>query len=458
MKLSLVVPIAAGLLAVPFLATATTGQHVSSVSPESKAAETRPLDLTYDQLKDELSRDRMWGSERDDRNHVSMRRLAASLQGVTDTQLETLLDQRPTSATDTTYLDLCLTEIVRRGGPHLEQVLQNRYDASLAPDKGQDSLAEKSDLELLLLTALRRLQGKDDPLRILIAGSAKVRCDIALPPTVTANVTNLDSGKRSLLLRRRPGVGARFRIDLIDPDGKAVPQIYDLDTSGLGSFVRIGYGESMSVDLGLDSYVRIDRPGTYHMTVLFHPVDEIAFGSGVDGLLCSKSIPMTLEVAPILIRSGHEEQSRVAELIRKLPKEGKIRILSGRFNPVMGDFVPNASAAGQLKQLERRAIPELLKAANDEYLNPVQRAWVLGLLYGITDHYSPLQEAGILGSYEYRNDRWYTHPNDQPFHDMGYTAMSDDPNIDQTAQKRFAKVWQEWIDHRCVQNISPDSR
>src|SRR6185312_6629896 len=90
----------------------------------------------------------------------------------------------------------CLTEMVRRGGKHWEGVLDTRLaqlTAQIAKDKhGAWRFGAR---RLAVLTALRRVQGKSDPLTILVEGKSHLECRLGYLPPIAANLTNLDPEK-----------------------------------------------------------------------------------------------------------------------------------------------------------------------------------------------------------------------------------------------------------------------
>ena len=70
-----------------------------------------------------------------------------------------------------------LAEVVRRGGKQWERDLRSLIDAQEAEYKRKDySLPPR---HVSLLTALRRIQGKPDPIQVLVVGKRSVACKLS---------------------------------------------------------------------------------------------------------------------------------------------------------------------------------------------------------------------------------------------------------------------------------------
>ena len=123
---------------------------------------------------------------------------------------------------------------------------------------------------LHLLTALRRVQKKPDPLRILVAGKLKRGYSLQEKPRFTLLLTNLDEEKQPVTGFTvggdyRTGRLARWRFEVRDEKGRLLPIIGPglLMGGGLGHWETLEYGESWKAELPLESYVHISAPGKY---------------------------------------------------------------------------------------------------------------------------------------------------------------------------------------------------
>ena len=96
-----------------------------------------------------------------------------------------------------------LLEVVRRGGQSWNDYLTNRHDALMRfvgqPLTKDDDLNRLTLSNLHLLTALRRVQKKPDPLRILIAGKLNRYYSLDERPSFRLSIVNLDEEEQAVL-------------------------------------------------------------------------------------------------------------------------------------------------------------------------------------------------------------------------------------------------------------------
>ena len=92
--------------------------------------------------------------------------------------------------------ELLLLEVVRRGGQRWIDYLENRHDALIRfinqPPNDDDLLHRLSLSNLHLLTALRRVQRRPDPLRILVVGEFNRSYSLHERPQFRILIVNLD--------------------------------------------------------------------------------------------------------------------------------------------------------------------------------------------------------------------------------------------------------------------------
>lgn len=226
--------------------------------------------------------------------------------------------------------DKLLTEVVRRGGKQWERHLCALIDDHKAQcDKweeyvrrlieGQKTQHDKavpevddrqppqfvSDRYVALLTALRRVQNKADPLIVLIAGKLTVDCEVGSLPVMEVLLTNLDVDREPVAIKSggnyRSGRLARWRFVVRDASGHELPQKIrsELMRGGMSSGDVLEYGESWTARLRMANYVDICTPGQYTVQILYHDEIAIADCENVDGLIVSRSLPLKLTVDPI---------------------------------------------------------------------------------------------------------------------------------------------------------------
>jgi hypothetical protein len=305
-----------------------------------------------------------------------------------------------------------------------------------------------------VLTALRRVQGKSDPLTILVEGKSHLECRLGYLPPIAANLTNLDPEKAVVQFEKGGDYRAasranKWRVQVTDAQGHVLPEIDDPDMGGFMREETLAYGESMPALLQLGAYVAIDKPGTYAVTVMYHPRIRIACLTRVDGLICAHSLPITLDVRPIEIESTDAEQAGLAALALQLPKTNPVNILAGAADKEAVDaFFSKGSPAAQLKLAGWQAVPTLIAAVNGDKLTPIQRAWALGLLFGITNQNNPIDTPGAIGPFHYRHTGWISLGGVESGRSVSQRSMDVfEGEIKPEAQTGLAKRWNKWIEN-----------
>ena len=193
----------------------------------------------------------------------------------------------------------CLTEMVRR---KMVNQLQKHYDALMA---GGDTFA-RFPYNLELLTALRRAQGRPDPLLIEISlgASADANLDPQVP-AVQAKITNVDVEKQPVHFTRggdyRGGRRERWRAVLTDQQGRVVRDSNFLSLIG-GGIASIGPFEFGATDsdghaFDLRRYVAPDRSGKYRLQLFYHNELDLAGEPDMTGLIVTKSNPLDVTIS-----------------------------------------------------------------------------------------------------------------------------------------------------------------
>ena len=142
----------------------------------------------------------------------------------------------------------------------------------------------------------------------------------------------------------------RYRLEITDAAGRMLPEREEFDLGGFVGREVLRSHESYSMPLQIGAYVQIDKPGTYTMTVQYHPTASLAYLSSVNGLIYCQSMPIKLIVDPIEIETTDAEQARIAALILRLPDKGTVRILGGAYNAdAAGSFMPKDSPAAEIQ-------------------------------------------------------------------------------------------------------------
>jgi len=192
----------------------------------------------------------------------------------------------------------CLTEMARR---KMADSLQKHYDNLMA---GNDpNRAFPYNLELL--TALRRAQGKADPLRIEITLGDPAILQIEGPaPVVKAVVTNVDAGQEAVHFTRggdnRGGRRDRWRAVLTDEWGRVVrdsnfDSMHGGGTASIGPFA-FGQTDADGHAFDLRRYVAPARSGKYQLQLIYHNELDISDEPDLSGLIVTKSQPIAVQI------------------------------------------------------------------------------------------------------------------------------------------------------------------
>ena len=142
-------------------------------------------------------------------------------------------------------LDLFLCEAIRRGGKEWSRFVAGRWEAerkSLLKAARDSAKGESLRGEVTVhpsvewLTAIRRLEGRPDPLVILVAGRRTRSCFLGRPASLFVLLTNLDVNRAGVPFTDggvcRSGRPARWRLEVTDPQGHVLPQRSRLDFGG----------------------------------------------------------------------------------------------------------------------------------------------------------------------------------------------------------------------------------
>jgi hypothetical protein len=230
----------------------------------------------------------------------------ADLRERSNVELTQLFDQLPpaTAYYTTDEYQCCLTEMARR---EMVAELQARYEQTLKSDSQQGGGPANAHV----LTALRRAQGKPDPLEVqfeVVDGIGNVDGDAASQgapitfPGIQITLVNVDEGPISVTRGGdyRSGRQTRYRVHLTDERGERIrdsnwPQ-FGMG-GGISSFGPLPSGEKIEGHTPLDarSYVKSPPPGRYQLQVVYAE-QEIAGDPDLAGLIVWQSQPVKVQV------------------------------------------------------------------------------------------------------------------------------------------------------------------
>ena len=352
-----------------------------------------------------------------------------------------------------------LTEIVRRADQACEQLLLKQLSARAdAAKKAAEEAKRETEQNpekkvririgsgrdenenFELLTALRRVQKKPDPLTIEVSFPWLYKSNTRELPAFQVSLKNVHEEKAPVWIKHggdyRSGREAPWRFEVRDANGKLLPQRQWHAMMGGGMFSQgpLAPGKSWKTTLPMDSYVKITEPGEYTVRVLYHNEQTIADLDDVSGLILCSSKPFKLKVTkapPKVITLEAESHQRAKALIAGLREDGPIRVVMGEYDASFHDFIDPKSPEGQLHTMGWQAVPELLDALRDPKLSFRKRGWILAMLYVIAcerdlNPFESREMAGVLPAYEYRS--------------IGCTG-SGSGRGDEKKQKELADAW-----------------
>jgi hypothetical protein len=352
--------------------------------------------------------------------------------------------------------DRILLEIARRGGNQWEGFLTEELKR---PPVNQFEIGDKKPegVPLELLTGLRRLQRRPDPVHITLSVDKTKPLTYQFPalPQLPVALTNQDADQRPVLFTEggdyRTGRQARWRFEVRNAAGEVMPvREYVGDFGGgLYNVSDLKFGEAWRTDLDMASFIPALPPGRYRFTVLYHDslcISEMSDADAVAALVTCKSEEMSLVVAPRTVTLSNAEDREVRDLLNQIDVAGPVKIVAGTYGPWAEKFVPPDSAHGRLLRFELRAVPPILRALEDEKLAPKRRAMILGLLFSLTGQNDPRDEDGVVGASRSEEGPWAVWGERGGGMMLGGSAHRGG-YIDVGEQLAFAKRWQPWKDY-----------
>jgi len=202
-------------------------------------------------------------------------------------------------------VDTCLTEMVRRRGAHWQDFVASE----LARERAKRTGPWIEDLELL--TALRRIQGKPDPLAIQLVGVPELECSVRRAPTIALRMLNVDvdgdvfqfkfgqriPGEPPQCRRLPADAELQFAVEVRDASGTAVPMIPMEPMNGSAlDLAAFEQGVEVAVELPLDRYVKWPSAGEFQVRVLYHNQCYIAGQTNCAGWITSATSWFTVHV------------------------------------------------------------------------------------------------------------------------------------------------------------------
>ncbi len=320
----------------------------------------------------------------------------ATLRSVFDS----FMRRRPAfgNAAKGTLWDAALREMIRRGGREWEEYLAEKLD-DLEPVHG-DRLRN-----LELLTALRRVQKRPDPIRIVVRASDDLEATFPEMPVLEVALTHADSLGREVEIQSGGDHGGgrqeRWRFEVQDAQGRILP-VREIRGYMVGGGVtgsrNLRPGDSWETDLDMGKFIPPLEPGEYTFKVQYHDQFCIAPLQDISGLIVCESKPFKLTIEPRTIRLTQGDRKASEGLIERLEDRRQIKVLACGYSGESENFIEPLSPEGMLLSKGWQSVPFLFEALLQESLTPHRRAWIFALLFSITGQRDPRYDEDMRGS------------------------------------------------------------
>ena len=339
-----------------------------------------------------------------------------------------------------------LGEMARRGGARWNAYLE-RLHAELAAASKEGSW-EAETLLLPTFRALRRVQGRPDPLRLELAGEGRIECTFPALPVLNFELRNVDATESLELVRGgsyRSGRFARLRFDLRRADGSSVPPLPNEVGmgGGMSTTETLAPEETLSGEADMARYVEPLPPGEYRFRLQYHDQEDIDELLDVRHWMVVESEEVVLIVSPRRVRLTRAEHAAFAHDLRAIDPAKSVLLTSSAWWPDMKFTGAADTPEERLFRAGWQALPALLEALADSTLADAHADWAMGLCFDITGLNPPAWINHVFGSFHWE-PKWPSSdgPGAQNF---GEWAESE-ANATIAAERQTYR--QRWLDAR----------
>lgn len=308
-------------------------------------------------------------------------------------------------------LDGALGEVLRRGGESWVSVLEAQLEVAARHTAEGAHLSVPRDLGIL--TALRRLEGKPDPIELLV-DLPEEGWSLTFPELPTLSVTARNVDERAVGFQiggnYRSGRSTRWNVVAFDANGKRQPGVDPWLGMGGGLSTRqlLSAGNTWEIDLPMASYTAPAGPGRTFFEVHYHDEATIADDPDPRGWITSKSKRFEFEWKPLTVSVTAYQWECLQEDLAELAEAGSPYLLRSKYGEDDYEHLDPKSAPGRLLSQGTMSLPALFEALEYKTLSFEERAWVLCLLHGITGLHNPSYAFGSLGTFRVQGGREYT--------------------------------------------------
>lgn len=201
--------------------------------------------------------------------------------------------------------DLYLLEMIGRQTPFIKTFLESKATTPhwfTHNDPPDNKTAKPTQLQIELLAALRRIQGKPDPIQIGLTAKS-LRGTASKLPSVSATLRSIETLEHPLAYQQggdnrgeRPG---RWRFHVVDQNGNVAPvRPVKYSMGGRSGFGNLKASEtSHPTSLDMNAFMDPLPPGRYTVTVQYHNGQYISDLQDVTHLIVLTSDPIELIIA-----------------------------------------------------------------------------------------------------------------------------------------------------------------
>lgn len=326
--------------------------------------------------------------------------------------------------------------------------------------------------EMHLLTTLRRLQGRADPLTVEATLLSEGPYAFPELPIVGVRLLHTDGETERFPFQiggdYRSGRLARWNLELHDAEGKTHQGVDDwsaMTGGGLSTTRRVGPGfiwgvkfpDDMAailaqregepvpetvyrpVSLGLADYCRPTRLGRFTVTTAYHGSVTIADLDSYDDRIVHRSQPIAFEWKVRTIHITDDDERRIQARIDDLFSLEEVTITRFHLPAYRGSNAADAHPLARLFTEEWKAVPLLIDAL-DASESGADRAHLIAALFSLTGLESPLgfKGAGAMGKYAVHGGRV---PEGSGVFSTPMNGTGFGGRITEKAQRAFAKRW-----------------
>lgn len=288
-------------------------------------------------------------------------------------------------------LEGLLREMGRRGGTRWITYIKNRRADLAEPDELGRAVR---GLSLPLTRALRRAEGKPDPLRLRLKIAEPLHCTFPQLPRVEWELVNA-SDEDPLLLTEggsyRSGRFGRVRIELEREDGvKLGTREHDaMMLGGMSTDMTLQPGSSRPFTTDFSQYVSLVGPGNYRIRVLYHDSVEIASYDDARAYMVVESNPIDLVVNALVIRLTRADHAAHLADIKDIDTSKPVLLTQTPWAEKATYTRAPTSPEDRLFRAGRNALPALLDALSAPQVDPKRADWIAGMCFNITGVFSP---------------------------------------------------------------------